>query len=109
MWEHNSTTAWKVPKYGVFSGPYLHVFGAEKKPCLDTFHAVHKNWNWHMKWERYEACGTLKAIERHDETQDAEHVRHEGTYGTRHVRHEDTQDMENVSHKSAFTRGMGTC
>ena len=40
-------TAWKVSKYGVFSGPYFPVFrlntgkcGTEKTPCLDTFHAV---------------------------------------------------------------------
>ena len=48
-------TAWKVPKYGAFSGPYFPVFGlrsnlriqsecrkirAKKTPYLDTFHAV---------------------------------------------------------------------
>ena len=40
-------TAWKVPKYGVFSGPYFPVFGLntgkygpEKTPYLDTFHAL---------------------------------------------------------------------
>ena len=40
-------TAWKVSKYGVFSGPYFPVFspnagkyGPEKSPYLDTFHAV---------------------------------------------------------------------
>ena len=40
-------TAWKVAKYGVFSGPYFPVFspnagkyGPEKTPYLDTFHAV---------------------------------------------------------------------
>ena len=50
-------TAWKVSKYGVFSGPYFPAFGLnteylsvsspnkgkygpEKTPCLDTFHAV---------------------------------------------------------------------
>ena len=38
---------WKVPKYGVFSGPYFPVFGLntgkygpEKTPYLDTFHAI---------------------------------------------------------------------
>ena len=36
--EHN--TAWKVSKYGVFSGPNLGRYGQEKAPCLDTFHAV---------------------------------------------------------------------
>ena len=55
-----SPTAWKVSKYGVFSGPYYPLFGlnteiysvnlriqskcrkygAEKTPYLDTFHAV---------------------------------------------------------------------
>ena len=41
-------TAWKVPKYGVFSGLYFPVFspntgkyGPEKYPYLDTFHAVY--------------------------------------------------------------------
>ena len=29
--------AWKVSKYGVFSGPYFPVFGPEKTPYLDTF------------------------------------------------------------------------
>ena len=40
-------TAWKVPKYGVFSGPYSPVFvlntgkyGPEKTPYLDIFQAV---------------------------------------------------------------------
>ena len=34
--------AWNVSKYGVFSGPYFPVFGPEKTPYLDTFHAVSK-------------------------------------------------------------------
>ena len=48
-------TAWKVSKYGVFSGPYFSSFlikspysmqitgkyGSEKTPYLDTFHAVY--------------------------------------------------------------------
>ena len=40
-------TAWKVSKYGVFSGPHFPVFGLdtgkygpEKPPYMDTFHAV---------------------------------------------------------------------
>ena len=40
-------TAWKVSKYGVFSGPYFPVFGLntkkygpEKTPYSDTFYAV---------------------------------------------------------------------
>ena len=33
-------TAWKVSKYGVFSGPYFPVFRPEKSPYLDTFYAV---------------------------------------------------------------------
>ena len=43
----NSCTAWKVSKYGVFSGPYFLVFspntwkyGPEKTPYLQTFQAV---------------------------------------------------------------------
>ena len=44
-----SVTAWKVSKYGIFSGPYFPAFGLnthagkyrpEKTPYLDTFHAV---------------------------------------------------------------------
>ena len=45
-----STTAWKVSKYGVFSGPYFPVFGLntgkygpEKTPYLDTFYTVYMN------------------------------------------------------------------
>ena len=38
-----SSTAWKVSKHGVFSGPYFLVFGLEKTPYLDTFHAVQIN------------------------------------------------------------------
>ena len=41
------STAWKVSKYGVFSGSYIPLFspntgkyGPEKVPYLDTFHAV---------------------------------------------------------------------
>ena len=33
-------TAWKVSKYGVFSGPNTGKYGPEKTPYLDTFHAV---------------------------------------------------------------------
>ena len=33
-------TAWKVSKYGVISGPYFSVFGAEITPYLNTFHAL---------------------------------------------------------------------
>ena len=42
-------TAWKVSKYGVFSGPYFPVFGLntgnyglEKPPYVDTFHVHSK-------------------------------------------------------------------
>ena len=59
----NIYTAWKVSKYGVFSGPYFPAFGLnterycsifspntakygpEKIPYLDIFHAV-CNYNW---------------------------------------------------------------
>ena len=44
----DATTAWKVSKYGIFSGTYFPVFGlnirkyeTEKSPYLDTFHAVY--------------------------------------------------------------------
>ena len=43
----DANTAWKLSKYGVFSGPFIPVFGLntekygpEKTPYLDTFHAV---------------------------------------------------------------------
>ena len=42
-----TNTAWKVPKYGVFSGPYFPVFGLntgkyepENTSYLDTLHEV---------------------------------------------------------------------
>ena len=45
-------TAWKMSKYGVFSGPYYPVFGIntgkygpEKAPYLNTFHAVKNKLN----------------------------------------------------------------
>ena len=34
-------TASNVSEYRVFSGPYFSVFGPEKTPYLDTFHAVY--------------------------------------------------------------------
>ena len=44
---YEGATAWKVFKYGVFSGPYFTVFGLntgkygpEKTPYFNTFHAV---------------------------------------------------------------------
>ena len=36
----HASTARKVPKYGIFSGPYFPVFGREKTLYLITFHAV---------------------------------------------------------------------
>ena len=38
----NRYTAWKVSKYGVFSGQYFPAFGPEKTPYLDTLHAMIK-------------------------------------------------------------------
>ena len=35
-----NTEIYVVSKYGVFSGPYFPVFEPEKTPYLDTFHAV---------------------------------------------------------------------
>ena len=34
------STAWKMSKYGVCSGPYFPVFVPEKTPYLGTFHAA---------------------------------------------------------------------
>ena len=34
------STAWKVSKCGVISGPYFSLFGPEITPYLDTFHSV---------------------------------------------------------------------
>ena len=57
-------TAWKVPKYGVISGPYFSVFGLnaeiyfstntgkcgpEITPYLDTFHAVNVPFSYPLK------------------------------------------------------------
>ena len=35
-------SAWKVSKYEIFAAPYFPVFGPEKTPYLDNFHAVSK-------------------------------------------------------------------
>ena len=55
----NPITAWKVPKYGVISGPYFPVFrlntekyGAEITPYLDTFQVV----NTTQKSRRFNFC-----------------------------------------------------
>ena len=52
------TTAWKVSKYGVVSGPYFPVFvmntgkyGPEITPYLDTFHTVMIAKNRGIFWE----------------------------------------------------------
>ena len=52
------TTAWKVSKYGVVSGPYFPVFvlntgkyGPEITPYLDTFHTVMIAKNRGISWE----------------------------------------------------------
>ena len=39
-------TAWKVSKYGVFSGPNTGKYGPKKTPYLDTFHAVYNTLIW---------------------------------------------------------------
>ena len=61
-------TAWKVPKYREFSGPYFHTFGLNterysvslriKSECgkilyLDTFHAVRIIFYWKVNKERF--------------------------------------------------------
>ena len=45
-------TAWKLSKYGVFSGPYFTIFGLNTEKYgpkeylyLDNFHAVHPQTN----------------------------------------------------------------
>ena len=51
----DTITVWKVSKYVVFSGPYFPVFGLntglygqEKTPYLDTFHAAyHSQRQWY--------------------------------------------------------------
>ena len=52
-----SSTAWKVSKYWVFSGPYFPVFspntgkcGPGKTPYLDTFYAVQSSKNHTQKY-----------------------------------------------------------
>ena len=37
---HEIDTAWKVSKYGVYSGPNTRKYGPQKTPYLDTFHAA---------------------------------------------------------------------
>ena len=55
----NSYTAWKVPKYGVISGPYFPVFSPntgkyrpEITPYLDTFHASKSKQNFKTFFEK---------------------------------------------------------
>ena len=50
VWLVENKTSWKVPKYGVISGPYFPVFGLntgkygpENPPYLDTFYAVRED------------------------------------------------------------------
>ena len=52
-----TNTAWKVSKYGVFSGPYFPVVSpntgkswSEKTLYLHTFHAVQVNFNTKAKY-----------------------------------------------------------
>ena len=42
-------TAWKVSKYGVFSGPYFSVFGLNTGPEKNTFYAVNNEHSLHKK------------------------------------------------------------
>ena len=49
-------TAWKLSKYGVFSGPYFPVFGqntgkygSEKTPYMDTSHTVKSFLSYYSK------------------------------------------------------------
>ena len=45
-------TAWKVSKYGAFSGRYFPMFGPEKTPYMDTFNVelfiVFSDYHWHF-------------------------------------------------------------
>ena len=41
-------TAWRVSKYGVFSGANAGKYGPEKTPYLDTYHVV-----WSKKTEAF--------------------------------------------------------
>ena len=52
----NLCTAWKLSKYGVFSGPYFPVFGqntgkygSEKTPYMDTSHTVRSFLSYYSK------------------------------------------------------------
>ena len=40
MFSRAISTAWKLSKYGVISGPNTGKYGPEVTPYLDTFHAV---------------------------------------------------------------------
>ena len=40
IWEQTLYTAYKVSKYGVFSGPNTGEYGPEKTPYLVIFHAA---------------------------------------------------------------------
>ena len=54
--EYEIGTAWKLSKYGAFSGPYFPVFGLntgkygpEKTPYMDTFHTVRSFLSYYSK------------------------------------------------------------
>ena len=51
-------TAWKVSKYGVFSGPNAGKYGPEKTPYLDTFHADYAGQNIWIKVKESRKNGT---------------------------------------------------
>ena len=59
--DSGSSTAWKVSKYGVISGPHFPVFGLKYRleitPYLDNFHAVPlKTINVRTRWCNRKRC-----------------------------------------------------
>ena len=56
------TTVWKVSKYGFFSGLYFvfglntEIYGVEKTPYLDTFHAVYAYAGFKFCYFDYDLC-----------------------------------------------------
>ena len=53
-------TAWKVPKYRIFSGPNAGKYGLKKTPYLETFHAVSSRNFWYKSKKKVKSlCCTI--------------------------------------------------
>ena len=82
---YRTVTAWKVSKYGAFSGPYFSAFGLnkeryylsvfspnagkyvpEKTPYLDTFHTVGFSYSCHLFHEPLRKWNEMQKYEKRE-------------------------------------------